>query len=89
MIIDPGVADEANKSRVKISPSVTERESDGVTFDVSFNAKLRLPRFSDRVEPIVDSMSKEESAWTTWSANAPPPVPKTTTPTAPPPSATT
>jgi len=61
MIIDPAVADEANKSRVKVSPSVTARESDGVTLDVSFNAKLRLPRFSDRVELIVDSMSKEES----------------------------
>lgn len=61
MIIDPGRLDDANRSRIKVSPSITARESEGVTFDVSFNAKLRLPRFSDRVELVVDSMTKEES----------------------------
>jgi hypothetical protein len=62
MINDPRLVEEVNASRVKVSPAVSFREGEGAEFDVSFNAKLRLPRFSDRLELIVDSMSREESA---------------------------
>lgn len=61
LINDPSLIDETRSSRVRVSPSTTLREGEGFGFDIGFNAKLRLPRFSDRLELLVDSQSREES----------------------------
>lgn len=59
-INDPRLVEDTQGSRIKLSPSLRLRDAEGFDFGMHFNGKLRLPRFSDRLEFIVDSEFDDE-----------------------------
>lgn len=55
LVFDEEQAEESEGSRLILSPIVETREYEGSKFGFKFRAKLSLPRFSERIDLILDS----------------------------------
>lgn len=60
-VSDRRLEDDNPESRIKVTPSLKLRDSDGVDIHLRVNGKLRLPRFEDRVDLILSSIDEGES----------------------------
>lgn len=60
-VSDQRLEDDNPESRIKVTPSLKLRDSDGMEFNLRVNGKLRLPRFEDRVDLILSSTDEGDS----------------------------